>query len=254
MPNRYSPKGTTVAKVSSMIDGLKTTKRSRTAHQHVLSMLRPAILDGSITAGTRLVQTEIAEMFEVSTTPVREALRDLATEGLVFFDPHHGATVRTLTVEEVQEIYKLRMVLEPLMIQKVISSITKDRLLSAKKLIDAMDHEKDPLTWSRLNHQFHSSLSDPADNSKLTGFVNNLRDCSSVYVSLSLHVRPDQMKEANYDHQNLVELYAQKNEKECIAVTLHHLEATLQAIEAVYPFPNTTLNGSGPSEFAQILS
>lgn len=252
--SRHASKGATVTKAHSMIDGLKTTKRSRTAHQHVLSMLRPAILDGSIAPGTRLVQTEIADMFDVSTTPVREALRDLATEGLVYFDPHHGATVRTLTVEEVREIYQLRMVLEPLMIHKVIYSITKEKLTPTEKLIDAMDHEKDPLKWSRLNHQFHSSLGDPGDNTKLSRFVNNLRDCSSVYVNLSLQVRPDQMKDANYDHQNLIELYAHKNEQECVAVTLHHLEATLEAIEAVYPFSSTPLNASDSNQLAQILS
>lgn len=217
-----------------MIEGLTSTKRSRTAHQHVLSILRPAILDGSIPAGTRLIQTDIAEMLEVSITPVREALRDLATEGLVFFDPHHGAMVRSLTLEEVQEIYMLRMVLEPFMIKKVINQIQAEKLHSAAKLIEAMDKERDVAKWARLNLRFHTILGDPGDNSKLTGFLANLRDCSSVYVSLSLHVRPIQMEDANKEHTELLRLYQDKNEDECIAVTLQHLQSTLRAIEAAH--------------------
>ena len=66
-----------------------------------------------MTGGTRIIQSEIASQLEVSVTPVREALRDLAAEELVIFDPHRGALVRSLDLEEVKEIYQLRMVLSP---------------------------------------------------------------------------------------------------------------------------------------------
>jgi DNA-binding GntR family transcriptional regulator len=68
----------------------------RTAHEYVRNSLREGILRGSLVGGTRLVQSEIASELEVSTTPVREALRDLATEGLVQLDAHRGAVVLQL--------------------------------------------------------------------------------------------------------------------------------------------------------------
>ena len=80
----------------------------QTAHEYVREVLRRAILSGDIPVGSRLVQAELATTLEVSTTPVREALRDLASEGLIQFDPHRGAVVSELSGEELQEIYEIR--------------------------------------------------------------------------------------------------------------------------------------------------
>lgn len=64
-----------------------------TAYEHVLQTLRRAILDGDLVGGARLIQSEIAGALEVSKTPVREALRELASDGLVNLDAHRGGIV-----------------------------------------------------------------------------------------------------------------------------------------------------------------
>jgi len=66
----------------------------RTAHEFVKESLRRAILRGDLSGGERLIQADLATMLNVSTTPVREALRDLATEGLITLDRHRGGVVR----------------------------------------------------------------------------------------------------------------------------------------------------------------
>jgi DNA-binding GntR family transcriptional regulator len=72
----------------------------RTTHELVLEMLRQRILSGELAVGSRLAQSELALSTEVGTRPVREALRDLASEGLVSFDPHVGAVVQELSSRE----------------------------------------------------------------------------------------------------------------------------------------------------------
>jgi len=68
--------------------------------------LRTDILQGRLAAGEHLRQDDLARRLEVSTTPIREALRTLISEGLVFFDAHRGAVVRGLTLGDVEEIYR----------------------------------------------------------------------------------------------------------------------------------------------------
>lgn len=213
------------------LGNLKATGRSRTAHEYVLGTLRSAILGGSLAGGTRLVQAELAAQLEVSTTPVREALRDLATEGLVFFDPHRGAVVRTLDIEEVREIYELRITLEPLLIRRVIDQISDDELDHASELARRMQSETNLSAWVDLNREFHAIFGGADEGSRLAGILASLRDSASAYVSLSLEARPEQVLEANEEHAELVRLYRSRDADGVVELTVRHLHSTLDAIE-----------------------
>jgi DNA-binding GntR family transcriptional regulator len=210
------------------------TGRSRTAHEYVLVTLRSAILGGTLKGGSRLVQAELAAELGVSTTPVREALRDLATEGLVFIDPHRGAMVRPLEIGEVREIYELRMTLEPLMVRRVMERISTDQLDHAERLRQAMEQEDDHAAWVMLNREFHSIFGEADAGSRLAGILAGLRDSAAPYVNLSLGARPQQVPDANADHRELIELYRRRDVEGALRVTLRHLEATLVAIERAH--------------------
>src|SRR3990172_11947171 len=105
-------------RISPPEEGFAATRQ--TAHEFVRGVLRRAILNGELASGSRLVQAELAAMLDVSTTPVREALRDLATEGLVQFDPHRGAIVSELSSEDVHAISAFRTVLDPLALGRAV--------------------------------------------------------------------------------------------------------------------------------------
>ncbi|MEU0969053.1 GntR family transcriptional regulator [Streptomyces sp. NPDC005917] len=205
--------------------------RARTAHEYALTSLRTAILDGTLTGGTRLVQTELAAELHISTTPLREALRDLAVEGLVVMDPHRGAVVRRLDIDEVREIYELRITLEPLMVRRVAARITEAQLDRAQDLAERMQNEDNLSAWVDLNREFHGIFGEPDHGSKLAGILANLRDSASAYVSLSLQARPEQVPDANTEHLALVRLYRAGEVDAVEELTLQHLRSTLSAIE-----------------------
>jgi DNA-binding GntR family transcriptional regulator len=202
-----------------------------TAHSYVLERLRREILDGDLPGGTRLRQVELASKFAVSVTPVREALRDLAGEGLVIFDPHRGSTVRRLDLNEVREIYEMRIALEPIMVRRMVGNVDGDRLNEAERLIRKMDRVKDRGIWSELNLQFHACFSDPDKTSRLAATLNGLRDSASSYVSLSLQACQDRRAESNLEHAIILDAYRMGDTERAIEVSVQHMRTTLSTIE-----------------------
>lgn len=203
--------------------------RTRTTHAYVLGTLREAILNGELAGGTHLIQSDLATQLDVSITPVREALRDLAAEGLVDFDPHKGALVRSLDLAEVQELYELRMTLEPIMIRRSIKCLKPERIDHADSLQRQMTNTTSITEWVELNRQFHEAFAEP-DNSRLSAILSGLRASSSAYVGLSLGASPDRIKESDTQHAQLVELYRRQDVNAVVALTLQHLESTLATI------------------------
>ncbi|MDR0345783.1 MAG: GntR family transcriptional regulator [Nocardiopsaceae bacterium] len=213
---------------------LTTTPRSRTAHEYVREVLRSAVLGGTLRSGQRLAQTEIAEQLGVSTTPVREALRDLATEGLVVFDPHRGALVKSLDIDVVRELYELRITLEPLMVRRVIAAATPDQLARAEELQKRMEAISDTGPWSALNRDFHTTLNEAQKGTRLSKILDGLRDSATPYVALSLSAGPSHVEQSNIEHAELLSLYRKKAVEEAVELTLAHLKATLAVIEQAH--------------------
>lgn len=216
-----------------MVGGLQGRRErpNPTAHSYVLERLRRAILDGDLPGGTRLRQVELASEFAVSITPVREALRDLAGEGLVVFDPHRGSTVRRLDLDEVREIYEMRIALEPIMVRRMVGNVDTDRLNEADRLIRKLDRIKDRAIWSELNLQFHACFNDTDKSSRLATTLNGLRDSASSYVSLSLQASPDRRAESNLEHAQILESYRNGDTERAIEISVQHMRSTLSTIE-----------------------
>src|ERR1700758_5490422 len=96
------------------VPALSDFQAPRTRAEAVAERLRQMIISGELAPGTRLRQAEIAELFNVSTTPVREAFTSLAREGFVRQDAHRGVEVFHPTEADIRENYEIRLALEPL--------------------------------------------------------------------------------------------------------------------------------------------
>lgn len=105
--SQASPIGA-AARSSFRVDRL----RKSTFRQHIAERLRGAILSGEIAPGAQLVETQLAAQFQVSRGPLREALRELIEEGLLVTVPYTGTHVIALTVQDIHEIYTMRITLE----------------------------------------------------------------------------------------------------------------------------------------------
>lgn len=219
-----------MACVSSVV--LKPGPPARTAHAFVYETLRRAILGGDLPLGYRLVQADIAAQLKVSITPVREALRDLAGEGLIRIDAHKGAMLRELDLSEVREIYELRRMLEPVSIRKAVERITDEEIDRADRLREAMEAERGRGEWVELNRRFHAVFSDAAGSPRLCAILKGLRDGAAVYVGLSLRGQERARRdEADRDHRELVTAFRLRRAEEAVEIVLRHLDATMAALE-----------------------
>src|ERR1041385_6831144 len=123
-------------------------------------VLTRGIREGVLSPGQTLIQEELARRFGVSRIPVREALRTLAAEGLISFQDG-TAVVTRLNREEMEELYELRLQLEPRMAEAVVEACSELDLKRLAKLATDMEaHAGDKERWSKLNYEFHRRMYD----------------------------------------------------------------------------------------------
>ncbi len=210
----------------------------RTAHQMVRDSLRGAILDGTLPAGSRLVQADIAVRLQVSTTPVREALRDLASEGLIRLDAHRGAVVRETSLHEVREIYLIRRLLEPEAVRAAVQEMTPDLLAKLERLQADLDTAKDPARWVALNREFHRLLNSASGLDRLAEILNHLDDNAAVYVNMTSRVTDaDQLDSGNQHHHRLLEACRDRDGERAAKLVVEQLQQALSTVERAVTNP-----------------
>jgi DNA-binding GntR family transcriptional regulator len=211
----------------------------RTAHEEVRDRLRLAILGSVLPPGTPLILSELSAKLGVSRTPIREAIRDLTAEGLVDFDSYRSSVVHRATLEEAQEIYDLRIMLEPVAVRRAVPAISDEALDRAREFQEAMTQTDDVGTWVQLNRDFHGVLMEPAGSPRLLSIIAGLRNAAAVQVAMSIRARPEQLTHGNEDHARIVEAYVRRDPDAAAEITVEHLRSTMRAIEAYEPDQRT---------------
>ncbi|KWX67920.1 GntR family transcriptional regulator [Mycobacterium sp. NAZ190054] len=202
----------------------------QTAHEFVREALRRAIFRGELAAGEHLIQSEIASSLSVSVTPVREALRDLATEGLITLDSHRGGIVRGTSREDMEEILQIREKLEPMAVQLGVSNATADELNRANQLAEMMIGETDLGAWVELNRRFHCLLHDAMRSRHLTAIFNRLEDAAALCTAQSQQIEPSIRRRANKDHLDLLRAYRERDAESALAIQIPHSALSLKSL------------------------
>ena len=165
--------------------------RRQTLAIQTVDAIRDLILRGRFPEGQRLRQDAIAEQLGVSRIPVREALRQLESEGLVTFKPHCGAVVSTLSLDEITDLFELRANIEGDLVRRAVPNMTADDDARASKVLEAYEialRGDKPSAWGELNWQFHSTLYEPANRQFTLGIVRKLHQQSERYQRMRLTI------------------------------------------------------------------
>lgn len=161
----------------------------QTVASMTLEALRERILRGDFPDGEPLRQDALADEFGVSRIPVREALRQLEAEGLVTFNPHRGAVVSTLSLEEIHELFELRADIECDLLARAIPRMSPEQLDRANEVLDEFDDAlaaEEAARWGPLNWQFHAALYAPANRTLTMGVLQKLHQHSDRYFRMQV--------------------------------------------------------------------
>ncbi|MFC9425654.1 GntR family transcriptional regulator [Streptomyces sp. NPDC056987] len=197
--------------------------------------LRQLIVEGVYPPGHRLVQDELADRFGVSRIPLREAMRTLASEGLLRTTPGRGTFVTALDLDEIDEIYNLRRLVEPSFAEHVTERVSRRDISRFDEMAHAMERvaETGADSWSRTNLAFHLDMYRlsrlPLRYEIISGMYHRLEPYSRFYVhGTCAYGRVQQ------EHAAMVQALADGDAEELSRQIVAHIDGGQQGLHAAW--------------------
>jgi DNA-binding GntR family transcriptional regulator len=205
---------------------MKTKVRPLTMVQTVAKNLKEKILNREIAGGEPLRQDAIAKEFGISIIPVREALIQLESEGLVQLVPRRGAIAIKLTRSKALEWIRLRLLIEVDLIGDAIDNMTEADADKAEEILERYNANLSAHTdiehWSETNWEFHEALYAPANRPETMDILAALHKKCDCYVRVQL-LGGDHIERAQAEHKELLDLYRQKKKRMVKALLDKHI-------------------------------
>ena len=209
---------------------------SRTVSGQLRVRIREKILSGAYAPGAPLLQDSIAAEFGTSKIPVREALLELRSEGLVDIFAHRGFQVRPLSRAEVAEVFRLRLDIEPAAAAHGARAASSAERAAAATVLHSLNEALAAGELRRagdLNCAFHLALVVPRLNPVTTELLYRLHTLSQRYVRL--HLKPaGRIKRATREHNAIYRAWARQDRKATEALLRTHIRETHDELEAVF--------------------
>ncbi len=170
----------------------------------IFDALRGSIISGQVQAGESIRQEYIANLFNVSRIPVREALKRLEAQGLVQSLRYKGYVVSLLSHAETEEIYEIRAHLEPIVIERSVASMSEETLEEAREYCDLFNTETDATKWGEWNRRFHETLYRDAQRPYHLKLVGEAIDRVDSYLRAQL-ILTNGMEKAHQEHLGIID-------------------------------------------------
>jgi DNA-binding GntR family transcriptional regulator len=208
--------------------------RHQTKTDIALAFLRERITSGELAPGQRLRVEELAEQLGMSPTPIREALRILQADRLLEYKPHHAVVVADLSTAEIDEIYLLRSVLEPLATELATPRLTSAGLEQLTRL--QTDYERacdlgNERSMTELNGAWHWAIYDASESTYLALFIRRLWDSFPWRTIGSLPGRADNIVN---EHRAILSALLERDGLDAAAHMRLHIQEAGAHFRAVY--------------------
>ena len=213
----------------------------RSLHRELVDRLQLLIINGDLTPGTKVPEKALCARFNVSRTPLREALKVLASDGLVRLEPNRGAWVTPVTIGEVQEVFPVLGALEALSGELACKCISQDEVATVRDLHAQMIgsfETRDLKSYFALNQQIHRAILLAARNDTLTSSCQalSLRMQRARYLA---NMTEGRWATAVQEHENILKYLVDRDGKNLAQTLLRHMDAkrasVVQWLEAQDP-------------------
>jgi len=200
----------------------------KTMQETIFDTLKQRITSGEYAPGKRLIANDLAEEFDISRMPVREALSRLASTGLVELVPYKGAIVNELTTKDYVEIFHIRSVLEGLAARLACEYLTEEDLEKMRAANEDVKNmiDKDDVEFQKVNRLFHSVIWQRTNSERLMTLLSNLYSEAAQYRHLTM-IHPGRMKDVYNEHERFLEALYKRDAKEAEKRIQEHYENTL---------------------------
>ncbi|MCF7936408.1 MAG: GntR family transcriptional regulator [Synergistales bacterium] len=169
--------------------------------------IKAMILSRELSGAGELSESSLARELKMSRTPVREALQRLQMEGFLRVYPNRGIVVERISVDDIREIYDLRIALEEFVVREVASQVAPEDLKRLRSMVEEQSGFLDPLDaggFVRSDREFHEYLLTLYGNEMITSFMRNLRE--RIYLAnLSILQVPDNMSRFHQEHRRILQ-------------------------------------------------
>lgn len=209
-----------------------TDKRTGEQTERIAAALRADIVAGRLKPDTALRQEHLAERFETSRMPVRDALRMLEAEGLIDMPANRGARVASLDPEGFREVFEMRAAAETLALRHAIPNIT-NRQLDRAAALQSKGEAASIGSFGSLNKAFHETLYAPCGWARLLAHIDALADLSDRYLRIAA-IELAYVERSHTEHHALLDAcYARDTEKACALLDAHIKDAGRSLYDAL---------------------
>ncbi len=222
---------------------MQPTIRRRTLHADVTEHLRDMIVENELALGQRIDEKWLCDLLQISRTPLREALKVLAFEGLVELLPNRGARVRAMTAREVMELFEVASELERMAAELAAERVTNGELADLRRMQESMEHcfrSRQRSDYFRFNQRIHNSVIAWARNAVLAESHGVLmtRIRRARYQAIMSQSRWD---ESVREHQNLLRALEERDARRAGEILRRHVLRTGETIhEMMAPAPGVS--------------
>lgn len=203
-----------------------------TAQAQAYLYIREQIQSGRFAGGDRVKPEDVATVLGISRMPVREAIRQLDTEGLLTIRPNRGAVVTVLSPDHLAELFEMRAVLEGLCARAAAKRFDDDAFDELTLLLNRMNRaEADPDQWIERHEAFHDFICENSGRPHVAAEVRKLRIAVEPYLRIS-RTSSQLVANSSDQHREIVEALKRGDPDHAERVMRHHIDSTsLEVIE-----------------------